>query len=203
MTTRVRERLALPPPLSLTLHDGDRTVGWVRGDTVGFRGFAHETEAAHAAWVAYRALARRLARTHGTRPPPIDIEPLTLQRRGDEESILAGGRPIATLVRPGPDSPSGADSFGFQIGVPHPADELRVRALGHLMYRTLRRSGVRWAMWRPDVSPPPAAEFVAERPAPARRRESTRRVTRELAAAASLAAVGLAGAPTLYARRWS
>src|SRR5512132_1086655 len=165
MTTRVRERLALPPPLSLTLHDGDRTVGWVRGDAVGFHGFADATEAAHAAWVAYRALARRHARTHGTRPPPIDTEPLALHRRGDEESILASGRPIATLVRPDPDGSSGADSFGFEIRVPHPADELRVRALGHLMYRTLRKSGVRWAMWRPAVSTaPPAAQAAAARP---------------------------------------
>jgi hypothetical protein len=166
MTTRLSaDRLALPPP-DLDLMGGERRVGWIAGDAVGFRGFADETEAAHAAWVSYRALARRLARSHGTRPVPIDTEPLALRRQGDEELILASGRPIATLVRPGPESRSGADSFGFEIRVPAPADELRVRAMGHLMYRTLRKSGLRWAMWRP--APAHLAAATVERPEPER-----------------------------------
>ena len=149
MTTQLApDHLALPPPLELDLIDAGREVGRITGDVVGFRGFADEVEAAHAAWVAYRTLSRRLARTHGTRPVPIDTEPLAVQRRGDEELILASGRPIAVLVRPGVDSASGPDSFGFEIRVPQPADELRVRAMANLMYRTLRKSGLRWALWR-------------------------------------------------------
>jgi hypothetical protein len=135
--------------LHMDLADAGRDVGWITGRTVGFRGFADETEAAHAAWVAYRTLSRRLARTHGTRPLPIDTEPLAIQRRDDHVLILAAGRPIATLLRPGDESRSGPGSFGIEIRIPLPADALRVQALAYLMYRTLRKSGIRWALWRP------------------------------------------------------
>lgn len=164
MTTQpLLERAGLPPPveLDLTLTDAGRAVGWVRDDRVGFRGFADELEAAHAAWVAHRTLARRLARTHGTRPLPIDVEPLAIRRERGAELILAGGRPIAELVRPGEHDRAGADSFGFELRVPPPADELRVRAMAHLMYRTLRKSGLRWALWRPAPTPSPATSAVA------------------------------------------
>jgi hypothetical protein len=145
------DRLSMPPPRTLDLTDANSVVGWVAGDRVGFRGFADEAEAAHAAWVAYRTLARRLARTHGIRPLPIDVEPIALEQRGQDELIIAGGRPVATLVRPGDGSPSGSDSFGFEIRVPAPASELQVRAMAYLMYRTLRKSGLRWALWQPAV----------------------------------------------------
>src|SRR5690606_22170706 len=127
----------------LDLIDAGRAVGWIIDHTVGFRGFADEMDAAHAAWVAHRTLSRRLALTHGTRPVPVDTEPLALERRGHEEAILASGRPIAVLVRPGAASASGSDSFGFEIRIPPPADELRVRAMANLIYRTLRKSGIR------------------------------------------------------------
>jgi hypothetical protein len=132
--------------------DGDRAVGWTTDNAIGFRGFADETEAVHAAWVAHRALARRLARTHGTRPVPVDTEPLAVQRRGDQEAILASGRPIAVLVRPGATSPTGTDSFGFEVLMPSAMTELQVRGLAHLIYRTLLRSGLRWALWRPAAA---------------------------------------------------
>lgn len=150
MTTQaVPDRLSLPPPLELDLVDAGHRIGWIAGDVVGFRGFADETEAAHAAWIAHRTLLRRLARTHGTRPVPIDIEPLTLGRTDDKEAILASDRWIGNLVRPGADSRSGVDSFGFELTLPSPTTELQARALAYLVYRTLRKSGVRWAMWRP------------------------------------------------------
>jgi hypothetical protein len=147
------------PALAADLMDGDRVVGWASGRTVGFRGFADEHEAVHAAWVAYRTLARRVARREGTRPIPVDTVPLRLVWRDGREVILASGRMIGTLVRPGAKSRSGAHSFGFEVEVPAPADELMVRAKAHLMYRTLRRSGIRWGMWRPGV------EFPAEQAA--------------------------------------
>jgi len=153
MTTQLApHRLALPPPLDLDLVDAGRATGWIAENAVGFRGFGDETEAAHAAWVAHRTLARRLARTHGMRPVPVDIEPLAIQRVEGKEMILASGRPIAALVRPGPDSRSGVDSFGFELLVPTPITELDGRAMAYLVYRTLRKSGIRWAMWRPDAS---------------------------------------------------
>ena len=154
MTTHLApDRLDLPPPIDLTLVDADRMAGWIAGDVVGFRGFGDETEATHAAWVARRTLARRLARTHGIRPVPVDIEPLALHHVEGKETILASGRPIADLIRPGPDSRSGVDSFGFELSIPPPTTELQLRAMAYLMYRTLRKSGIRWAMWRPRARP--------------------------------------------------
>jgi hypothetical protein len=154
MTTQLApDRLDLPPPIDLTLVDADRVAGWIAGDVVGFRGFGDETEATHAAWVARRTLARRLARTHGIRPVPVDIEPLARQHVEGKEMILASGRPIADLIRPGPDSRSGVDSFGFELSIPPPITELQLRAMAYLMYRTLRKSGIRWAMWRLGARP--------------------------------------------------
>ena len=162
MTVQLRhDMLAHPPPLEMDLVDADRVVGWIIGDRIGFRGFADETEATHAAWVAHRALARRLSRTHGTRLVPVDIEPLALRRSdaGDTDVILASNRPIAALVRPGGHSRVG-ESFGFELTVPSPITAFELRGVAYLLYRTLRKSGVRWAIWRPD--PPTRTEWVTE-----------------------------------------
>ena len=161
-TARTPSRLPTPPPLALDLTHAGRPVGWVHGDSIGFGGFASNVEAAHAAWVAYRALARRLAKTGGHRPIPVDTEHLTLTRRGDVDLVMASGRPIARVLLPGPTSRSGADSFGFEIHVPAPRYEARMRGMAYLVYRTLRKSGVRWALWTRDRPAP-------ERPAPERR----------------------------------
>jgi len=154
MTTMLSpERLAVPPPigrdrsntaLSMDLMDADRKVGWINGDRVGFRGFATDEEAAHAAWVAHRTMTRRLARSHNLRPVPIGSEPLALQRDGDAEMIVSSSGPVARLVTPSDGSASNDDSYGFELSIPQPADEVLVRAMAHLIYRTLRKSGVRW-----------------------------------------------------------
>jgi hypothetical protein len=170
--------MSLPPPDSLAfdLLDGDRVVGWISGRAVGFRGFATEHEAAHAAWVAHRTIARQRARRHGGRPVPIDVEPLSLRQDADRAVILAGGRPVATLVRPDADSRSGPDSFGFEIEVPLAAGELPMRSIAHHVYHTLRKSGLRWAMWNArranplavteqrEPEPLPASVSVADSP---------------------------------------
>jgi hypothetical protein len=147
---RSPDHLGLPPPLALDLTDTGRRVGWVEGDTIGFRGFGSEVEAAHAARVAHRTIARRLARQHGGRSVLVDTEPLAHERRGDTERVLASGLPIATLLRPGPESRSGPDHFGFELRIPGRADELTMRSMSYLAYRTLRESGLRWAMWTGD-----------------------------------------------------
>jgi hypothetical protein len=153
MTTQLSpERLAVPPPSMLHLNDADRTVGWINGDRVGFRGFATDEEAAHAAWVAHRTLTRRLARSHNLRPVPIGSEPLALRREGDAEFIVASSGPIATLVRPEYDSIGESDSHGFEISIPQPADEVLVRAMAHLIYRTIRKSGLRWGSNRARIN---------------------------------------------------
>lgn len=145
----VPSQMASPPPSRQELRDGGTVVGWTDGLAIGFRGFGDEDEAAHAAWVGYRTMSRRFARVRGRRPIPIDSEPLSLERSGDVELILAGGRPIATLVRPGVDGMGGRRSFGFELQLPVPADERRVLSAADLIYRTMRRSGIRWAKWMP------------------------------------------------------
>ena len=153
MTTQLMPNsMSLPPPVELALHDGDHHVGWVSDGALGFRGFADETEAVSAAWMAHRTVSQQLARRDGQRPVPIDVEPLAIVRRGDDEMILASARPIGRLLRPAADSRSGPDSFGFEVPLPL-ADELDLRSAAHLIYRTLRRSGIRWALWRREANP--------------------------------------------------
>src|SRR3954467_8929632 len=112
MTTQLmRDMLAHPPPFEMDLMDANRAVGWIVGDTIGFRGFGDETEATHAAWVAHRTLARRPSRTHRTRPGPVDLEPLTPPRspRGPASSRWTSSRwrsSGATLERQTSSSPA-------------------------------------------------------------------------------------------------
>ena len=151
MTTQLApHRTDLPPPSTSPLSDGGRVVGWVGDETIGFGGFANEDEAMSAAWMAHRTLSQHRARRDGMRPIPIDVEPLSLARDGRRDTILASGRTIATLVRPGDDAPSGPDAFGFELRVPVRRDQARTRAKAFLIYRTLRRSGIRWALWHAD-----------------------------------------------------
>ena len=139
-------RLAEPPP-HVELIDGDRSVGWIRGDAIGFRGFGTAIDAAHAAWIAHRTLAQRIAREENGRPIPIDTEPLVLDARDASTRILASGRAIATLVT-SDTTPACTPAYGFEIRVPAPTDALRMRSMAHLVYRTIRKSGVRWALWK-------------------------------------------------------
>lgn len=171
MTTQLApHRLDLPPPSQLDLLDMDRVVGWIDGSRVSFLGFADEQEAATAAWVAYRTISRRLARRLGIRPIPIDTEPLALAQEENGEVILASERPIATLLRPGSDSRSGPNTFGFTVNLPTPVDQLTVQSTAYAIYRTLRKSGLRWALWArvpkpvPARSPSRAKEAVMSRP---------------------------------------
>lgn len=174
---RMHYALAQPPPFELDLRDSDRAVGWIRENVIGFRGFGDETEAIHAAWIAHRTLARRIARSHGMRLVPIDVEPLALARgdAGAADAILASNRPIASLVRPSADS-AVRDSFGFELAVPVPMTELQLRGVAYLIYRTLRKSGIRWALWRPapQARTERAVEVEADRSGPVRARESVK-----------------------------
>lgn len=161
-------RMAVPPPPGQEIRDGDTVVGWIEGMGFGFLGFGNEDDAVNAAWVAYRTMARRFATITDARPVPIDTEPMSLHRSGDVELILAGGRPIATLVRPGVASRSGPDSFGFELQLPVAASPQTMRSTTQLVYRTMRRAGIRWTMWivEPEresatAGPRPGAAAVA------------------------------------------
>lgn len=146
MTDRLAtSQLAQPPTFDLDMYDGDQMVGWLSPDSLGFRGFESETEAMPAAFLAHRTLSRRLAHRDGRRPIPIGVEPLRLKH---DDTIDAAGRRIATIVRPGSGSKTGPDSFGFELAFATRVDEVTARAKFAHLYWTLRRSGIRWAMWR-------------------------------------------------------
>ena len=148
MSTHVRENhTALPPPMRHLLHR-ERPIGWLEGNTFGFFGFADARDAANAAWVAYRTVSRKVAPWLGIRPTPIDIEPLRIERRNGREVIAASGRPVALLVRPGPESPSGPDWFGFAIEVPPVVTESAIRDTMRAASYALLKSGLPWSMVR-------------------------------------------------------
>lgn len=141
-------RTDLPPPIRQLLHD-ERPVAWLTGNRFGFSGFADPSEAANAASVAYRTVSRKLAPVLGTRPTPIDIEPLRIEWRDGAETIFASHRPIAALVRPDADDPSAPRWFGFTIEVPPEVGGRLLRDAVHAAHRALLKSGVRWSMMRP------------------------------------------------------
>src|SRR5687768_3614825 len=167
----IPNHLPEPPPVrlhdfQLDLLDGDRIVGWITPRTIGFTGFATETEAAHAAWVAYRALARRLARRDGRRPVPIDTEPLRLVSDTVGRIIYGSRDRIARLIEP--TEQDSTHAFGFELRLDAPRDEVSVRAKALLIYRTLRRSGMRWSMWAPASTPTTEARAIVPATAPLR-----------------------------------
>ena len=148
-TPIVPSRMAVPPPVRMDLRHRDTVVGWIDGLKIGFLGFGDEAEAAHAALVAYRTVERRFARPGARRPLPVEVQPMSIARSGDAELILAAGMPIATLVRPGPDSRTGPTQYGFELEFPMPSDELTLRSTAYRAFHTLRRSGIRWTLWAP------------------------------------------------------
>lgn len=138
----VTHQFAEPPP---TAWHGPRLssrVGWVRGTAIGFRGFASAEEAAQAARVAYRTLAGRLEFRVGGRPYRSDIGAVSL----DGNIVIAGRLPIARVVTPEEDR--GAEGgYAFEIQAPVIAGEDEMHRAALAIYRTLRRSGVRWQMF--------------------------------------------------------
>jgi hypothetical protein len=135
MTRTAPAPVSLPPPLEL--RSGGVVTGWIDGDLVRFRGFDSPHGAAHAAAIAHRAMLRRLP--PGSRAAP---EPL-----GSVLTSVDGG----------------AGDAAFELRVPPPIDELRMRGMAYVMYRALRSSGVDWPLLRPS------ARFSAsDRPLPSR-----------------------------------
>jgi hypothetical protein len=141
------------PPL-FELHDADRLVGWIDGDVVRFRGFGSERSASHAAVVAHVAMRRRLAR--GSRVPASESEADlgAIRRATDRANATASGRPVASVLRTFLDRiDGGTGDFAFEVRVPPPIDELRMRGMAYVMYRALRSSGIAWPLVHPDAAP--------------------------------------------------
>lgn len=143
--------LAVPPPFELELIDESRRVGWVRGDRVAFRGFRDEAEAAHAAWAAHRAMVQRIVVGFGARSAPAEVDRLLIARQRGEEVVFADGRYIATLHVPGASQWVGEEHYAIEMRVPPPNDEVTMRATADALYRALRESGARWALFDADL----------------------------------------------------
>lgn len=152
-TTRGRptDPLAAAPDLELDLMRGDRQTGWISGNRVGFVGFSDHLQAVQAAWVAHRAMMRRMAPI-GT-PPSDHRTTFALAWDGGKEVIFANGEPIAALVRPNSTGPSASESFGFEIRIPGHVDEVSVRATAYRMSLALRSSGIAWTT-QPEKAAP-------------------------------------------------
>src|SRR5687768_456769 len=95
-----------------------RTVGWIRGHTIGFGGLASEKRALRAAVDAWPSLETTLQRDYpGREPRPISKTRVGLVRDAGAEWIAHGGHHLARLLRPLTGRNS-ADSFALEFFVP-------------------------------------------------------------------------------------
>jgi hypothetical protein len=143
---------SLPPPLEL--RDDELVVGRIDGDVVLFHGFDSAGAAARAAAVAHQAMLRRLARGNGGTPSASESDPGAARRASDGPNTPANARPVASVLR------SGDADFAFEIRVPAPIDEVRVRSMAYVMYRALRSSGITWPRVRPVAAPEALTELA-------------------------------------------
>jgi hypothetical protein len=158
----------------LELRAGDRLVGWIQGDLVRFRGFATQRDAARAAAVAHRALLRRLARGHRATESVMETDLDLVRRRTDRAPASANGRSVASVLRSAIDGRgAGGAEFSFEVRVPPPIDELRMRGMAYVMYRALLSSGTAWPLVRPEA----ALEALTARATRTAKAESTNGVT--------------------------
>lgn len=92
-------------------------IGWISGRSIGFRGFATETDAREAAVAAWRALDRVLRQHSASRPrhePALDR--IRQVHDGAYEWFYDGTAPIARLLRPHRRAYDG--SFGVELVLP-------------------------------------------------------------------------------------
>jgi hypothetical protein len=117
------------------LYSRDRTIGHIRGATVGFTGFASEDHAARAACIAHHALARR--RSEAPRSVP---EEYLFGYTEEGRFVVARSGVLARLVPPEP--LSGTEDWGFEIEL-RPDESVSVFAMARarLMWNALRASG--------------------------------------------------------------
>jgi hypothetical protein len=170
MTTSASTLHSAPPLLEL--HDADRLVGWIDGDVVRFRGFGSERSAAHAAAVAHEAMHRRLARGSRVKASETEADLGTIRRATDRANATASGRPVASVLRSFIDRiDGGTGNFAFEVRVPPPVDELRMRGMAYVMYRALRSSGIAWPLLQPAAAPRALTETATD--AATERNEST------------------------------
>lgn len=118
------------------LYVKEQQVGYIRGDLLAFLGFATEDEAAEAACIAHRALARRRSGTPGSPP-----DEYLFGHTEEGQFVIARSGVLARLLPPDP--VSAAMGWGFELALR--ADEApRVFAVARtrLVWDALRASGL-------------------------------------------------------------
>jgi len=164
-----------PPPHGIKLLDATGALGWIAGNRLGFAGFADVTEASAAAWIANLALERRRAKRELGPAPHAERPPLSLVTYGQQEWIEAPGKRLALLVRPGRTRSQAlaseaneplARSYGVEIVFPEGTSRLTMGSSAHVVYRGLRRSGLRWSIRAQDPAAPNAPFKLDEEPYP-------------------------------------
>jgi hypothetical protein len=118
------------------LYVSERKVGYMGGSSVGFIGFASEDQAARAASIAHRALARR--RSSEARSTP---EEYLFGHTEGEQFVIAQSGVLARLLPP--DSLTEGNNWGFEIAL-RPDESINVFAMARarLMWNALRASGL-------------------------------------------------------------
>jgi hypothetical protein len=130
------------------LFQNDREIGYVDSTKARFQGFASRDDAALAASVAHRALARR----RGERPHSMD-EPkdFLVVDRGTTQVVIARTAVLATLLPPALEE-SESGGWGFEIELlPKERCEIFAVARARVIWRALRDTGIYRRMWQFDA----------------------------------------------------
>ena len=110
-------------------------VGWIRGRTVAFRGFADVDATLDAASPASVALEKVLRRQYPGWPHyEVAREKLRLVHDGAYEWVSDGSAPIARLIRP---ADGAREDFGLEFALPSYASEGVAIAAAHGLYIAL------------------------------------------------------------------
>jgi hypothetical protein len=130
-------RVGNEPEFRLFQHD--REIGFVDGTRVAFQGFASRDDAALAASVAHRALARRRGQPQHSMDEPKDF---VVVNQGSTQSVIPRTAVSATLLPPAlEDSESGG--WGFEIMLlPEENVEVFAVARARVIWRALQGSGI-------------------------------------------------------------
>jgi len=120
------------------LFDGDRAIGYIREDAVGFRGFDSQAQAAEAAYIAHRALAQRRAKALWVPDAP---EEFLVWDHDDGQYVIARSGLLARLTPPVPDAEPGG--WGFDVSL-RPEERVSVFAMSRArtMWQALRWTGL-------------------------------------------------------------
>jgi len=102
------------------IEDSSGKIGWISGRSIGFRGFATESDAREGAVAAWRALDRLLRHYCAGRPRhELALERIRTVHDGAYEWFSDGTVPVARLLRP--QRRAYDSSLGVELVLPSPA----------------------------------------------------------------------------------